>query len=699
MLLQLMVLVILFHLNISNARPNFKSAGFFPYNSIFSDNIKQAGVKKILGLADMNSDTFTDIIALSEDEYTVYALLYDPKNFNFYLPGLGMGGFKYGSFSFRASSGKIRHVTSMDWDYDGLVDYIVQLSDRRVFFIKNYGTHMAGFSEHDIEHVLLAENSTSEPVIADFYGDGRLGLLITKLDQDTTPIIIVPSLNSTNLTDIFEFPPDIGCGLSDSSSHSSSVVDFDGDCRPDLLLHCKNGSYLINLSDGKGLNYSRPAFSLHQTGQFPKTNGALGFADFNGDSSLDALYSSCASPRSCFINLSYNQQKKFCSTSKFFPFSRRSSCREMHNLCSGDPKFNFKLEQAQTTDIPLKELVRSLPENSRPLRIVDGSSSLQPVDLDLDSYPDILAHVEYSNGKGVLLIFNIECPAAIGGLKKGWNNLLGAYCDGSGRGWKIGNVGVASLYSRRDIEQVVLLDIDEKGSMDLIILSNNLSKGPTYNDGRFAWAAFYNNLFNDAFFFKVSITNGACFKNCKTYISDESSGKKQELPLAKKPVGTSYPGAVYKFTILDVKGSKRVATGTQCTNNGIPSVKYGFVGLGRTNNYLEEFVVGISRVIGPENDADDTSVERIPIFTQSGLIPNSQLLVHPPSSLKAFKRNNDWVMELFINPSAYFELVLITLMAACIILGFVVAALRWMEKREDEEERRKALHILNFDAL
>lgn len=58
-----------------------------------------------------------------------------------------------------------------------------------------------------------------------------------------------------------------------------------------------------------------------------------------------------------------------------------------------------------------------------------------------------------------------------------------------------------------------------------------------------------------------------------------------------------------------------------------------------------------------------------------------------------------WEVELYIQPGDYVPWVLALLIAAACILGIVVAVLYWMEKREDEMERRKALHIINFDAL
>lgn len=81
-----------------------------------------------------------------------------------------------------------------------------------------------------------------------------------------------------------------------------------------------------------------------------------------------------------------------------------------------------------------------------------------------------------------------------------------------------------------------------------------------------------------------------------------------------------------------------------------------------------------------------------------GVIPNSQL-VFLPYQPEGVKDSSSWKVELYITPADYVPWVLVVLIAASVILAIVVVVLRSIEKREDEMERRKALHIINFDAL
>ncbi|KAG9053586.1 hypothetical protein FS842_007758 [Serendipita sp. 407] len=78
-----------------------------------------------------------------------------------------------------------------------------------------------------------------------------------------------------------------------------------------------------------------------------------------------------------------------------------------------------------------------------------------------------------------------------------------------------------------------------------------------------------------------------------------------------------------------------------------------------------------------------------------GVIPNSRVVIIPPDTLGV----GEWKRELYLRPGEWIPWVTVTLVVATIILGIIVYAFHWNERREDELERRRALHIINFDAL
>lgn len=218
----------------------------------------------------------------------------------------------------------------------------------------------------------------------------------------------------------------------------------------------------------------------------------------------------------------------------------------------------------------------------------------------------------------------------------------------------------------------------------------------------------HNNYFNDAFFLKTLASNGVCPTWCGQY--DTKPAK-----VGAKPFGVNYPGATFKFTVLDTSGKKRanqVAQYPSSTYLGL-SLPYSLFGLGRTNNYVEELFVGVTRN-QPEH-----------FTTYSGVIPNSQLIIipyqqeddmtrqqpatppTPPSAGSNATANgsalaaaqdenkggpNEWTLELYIRPGDYVPWVFVTLATAIAILAGVVVGLNWMEK----VKKRRCIDVSGF---
>lgn len=127
---------------------------------------------------------------------------------------------------------------------------------------------------------------------------------------------------------------------------------------------------------------------------------------------------------------------------------------------------------------------------------------------------------------------------------------------------------------------------------------------------------------------------------------------------------------------------------------------YVYFGLGRTNNYIENLFVGSTK---------HTSEHYI---NMEGVIPNSKVVIIPPVE------GDSWKRELYLRPGEWIPWVTLTVVASLIILAVIVLVLHLNEKvsfpswelestltvcyiqqREDELERRRASHHINFDAL
>lgn len=283
---------------------------------------------------------------------------------------------------------------------------------------------------------------------------------------------------------------------------------------------------------------------------------------------------------------------------------------------------------------------------------------IQTGDINQDGYPDLLITVssrqKNPTDASLILLENIPCSAFSTAGKE-------SLC--TDRGFHIWKEGTSNLMGITGVQQAAFFTMDHRGALDILVKRSNDKVD-----------LLYNNFYNDAFFLKIMATNGACSKFCAN-------------ELGNKPWGVNYPGATFKYTVLDVNGHKRSAISAHSMQSAYQRLDtpYVLMGLGRTNNYLEEFYVGVTRK------------QSVAVRSWNGIIPNSQLVVHP------FQTTNTdpstWVMELHINPSEYAIGVLITLVIGLIVLAAVVWGLKIMENREDEREKRKKLHVINFDAL
>ena len=150
--------------------------------------------------------------------------------------------------------------------------------------------------------------------------------------------------------------------------------------------------------------------------------------------------------------------------------------------------------------------------------------------------------------------------------------------------------------------------------------------------------------------------------------------------------GVSYSGASYKFTVLDTSGQRKATQVGQLPQTGYLSLNtpYSYFGLGRTNNYVENLFVGSTR----HQDEHFMSIE--------GLIPNSQVVIVPYQP-NGEQTPETWTRQLFLQPGKWIPWVGVAIVVSLLILAVIVLALHISEKRQDELERRRGQHLINFD--
>lgn len=94
---------------------------------------------------------------------------------------------------------------------------------------------------------------------------------------------------------------------------------------------------------------------------------------------------------------------------------------------------------------------------------------------------------------------------------------------------------------------------------------------------------------------------------------------------------------------------------------------YAFIGLGRTNNYVEKFYVGATL----HSEAHYMYLE--------GVIPNSKVAIWPPT-VRDGQIQGDWKRELYLRPGQWIPLVTLTVVLATGLMAIIVLVLRLNEK-------------------
>ncbi|KAG9301641.1 hypothetical protein G9A89_016711 [Geosiphon pyriformis] len=626
----------------------FLRRGRFKTSALYNVDVGLTNIEgTVVAFGDFNSDKFTDLFVLSEDQTTVTVHTWVHLNWKFEKSKANITISKESNFI-------ITNILPGDFNYDGKLDLLVMGQKdppKGELFMRVY----IGNGKDTFDQVYLEVPSamSPQPIPFDYAGNMTTDLLGYVYHNNSDMKLSIwknlygPERKTGNLFEVLSFPfnetTEKTCKWSEP--HSNAFVDLNGDCLSDLFFTCQkdpNGPITSQIWTNSKLN----GFDYSRSYELPKGVGQVSFADMDGDGTIDMVFPVCEEKnKKCEIHIAYNKQIPLCSDNK------STNCRQATNLCTADDNFKFDFSQDRLNNAYV------ILQNIGNLMILDKAfKGFLPVpirigDYNLDGYPDILVISEtgsVSLWQSVLCTSGKCWPAAVNAQRRTFVKVVS---------------GAEALNSLTEATAATFLDLDEDGTLDIMVLKSSGSKSTTRNV-----EMIHNNYFNDAFFVKTLVLNGVEEK--------------------QKPFGVNYPGATFKFTILDTSGKKRANQVAQYSQTGYISLQapYCLFGLGRTNNYVEELFVGTTR-----NQSQHYS-------TFSGVIPNSQLIIIPYQP-PGVDDPSTWSLELYIHPGVWVPWVLITLMTATGILAIVVFGLSWAEKREDAMEKRKALHVINFDAL
>ncbi|GAA5822622.1 hypothetical protein JCM11251_004321 [Rhodosporidiobolus azoricus] len=683
--------------------PHSASASLFPWakQRYVDEHLIDAGALGlpktglVAAFGDYNADQLTDVFFLSSDQRSLSVYTWDRKKYEFV---------EAVKTRIRTKSDfTIVNVVPGDFDYDGKLDVLLmggknpggwwgndETTEMLVYLQQADGT----FSEP----YKVDPSTLPQPMPLDATGDMRtdlLGFAAADASKASIPRLWNNAWESSNRSSIFSIadsPLDLSTSPTPNqftcrfpSPHYNAFIDLDGDCLADLFFTCeKEGGgegeleYHIWVNrkpdrDGKG-----GGFVYKRGGELPRGTRSVSFADMDRDGTIDMVLTVCpsltsggSSGRDCALAIAYNDQMPLCDASPSLPGQEQKNCRDPEELCVADEKFGFDFATVDNPSYTVIPLTSLLPSHHLLLTTPSfrGSFPTPPQigDYNIDGYPDLLILTTPPTGTARVATILQSRPCEKGSCTT-------AEAEKGRRAFRVLTEGADALGKIRDVESVSWVDMDDDGSLDILVQR-------TGNSGAARVPVFIkNNYFHDAFFLKATVLNGACQGWCEG---------KEEGERRYRPYGSSYSGASYKFTVLDPTGARRSTQYGQLPRSTYLSLStpYSYFGLGRTNNYVENLFVGSTRRTQPQH-----------YINIEGLIPNSQVLIIPYQE-EGSMDTGEWKKMLYLKPGEWVPWVTVVLLGAILALGGVVVALHVKEKREDEAERRARLLSLNFQAL
>ena len=531
-------------------------------------------------------------------------------------------------------------VSVSDFNHDGYLDLL--LSQRRI---------NSGGNSEVIHHRLYLGDGTSLklsgwniPASKDLFllfdSRGRmlvdfLGVPADHSSVDSLTIWTAQSEDPAGLVTGYELK-DLEDSCVPLSSQSHAFADFDGDGLADLLLTCKNEEGGNHLK----LLISDPKDSSFLTPMIvnlPEGHGPISLGDFNADGSMDLIYAVCNPPESCATE---NSIRVLLNTQK--PFCTRpgqKECKVLADIMERDKDYaGFRESEQITIDLDPNFRIRT----DVPLTIGD---------YNVNGFPDVLAVVKNDRTDAIHAILLENVP------------------DGGRRTLIRSTRGTEQLENISSVTGTAFVNLYQDGPPDIILNYETAS-------GTSKIQFIQNGFVQDAFFLRTEALNGVCPAPCMS---------KNTGSAAPRPYGSSFPGPTVKFSFTDFDGSLRIRAASQLPQSGKGRIlsPFSFFGLGRTNNFVELLAVRTPSRLGPN------------LARKAGLVPNSDLIINSPTA----DSPNSFHFELHILPGQYFLWVLISIATSMLVLGSLTAYFKWREIQEDNEERKRAIHSINFDAL
>ena len=431
---------------------------------------------------------------------------------------------------------------------------------------------------------------------------------------------------------------------------STAFLDIDGDCTPDIILTSPKETSAGDLTDktieiwrGKIVNGQRK-YCLNEKSVIPLVTELSNFniVDINRDGMLDLVFPiNNKNPR---ILIAYNQITLKMSWDDDYCVKHPNS----------DNKFDLVFDITKLTN-PTSDNEEIELYNQHKNQIINVYSSSdeifysEPVipslirigDIDSDSYPDITFVLENTITKQRKAYVLLNCHPSennTAATNLGLRTFL-SKCGGN----QINIDFDQNFASKNNTVYSSFFDLDDNGQLDLLMVTSD-------SNNNYYVTGFYNNNNYDTFF----------LKSIDTKIKSKFFGITQ--------------GTTYRYIVTNLDGSRRMDISYQSAQMNALALQmpFAFIGVGRSNNYIENF-----QVITVSYSPNDDNYEQ---FTP--IIPNSQLLISENLNEQGVYM---WELELIVNPMSILLTLIIAISGILFILLGTICYLHRKEVKEDQE--------------
>ena len=612
------------------------TSGFYTFKLGLANNCKP------LYYVDLNSDKLNDIIAsckTSNGDYKISYYIYNEKTKIFEFSD------KYNKNPLIISDYEIISFLANDLNKDGYLDYVMTLKKNKKYqsriylYNKDGGTYELIFKSNNDEltqnlfvadigsirilKIIYYDNTTKMRKV--FYFDELENKFITKnftefLSKNTK----VCDGNEKYANMPFEIP------------NSNAFVDIDGDCINDIIIsNYDNTNKKRLLEIWKGVfedNEVKYCLSMNNVYEVDNSLGLFTIVDVDRNALPDIVFPILnSSPPQILVafnilSMSYVWTRDYCDDHPPINLSK-----------SPNSKINKIFENLNIKTSNKNNYIMNIHNNKNFMFYSDNTDFpliLRFIDVNQDSYPDFVTilYDKSTKKKNLFIFLSQEIEKGENKDRRFFNQNL------------IYNL-TSNYETNYDIIVSSFFDFEDQRKMGLILYdSNGVSLG------------LYNNYIYDTYTLKsILLFKKDCFF-CTEY------------------------GSSQRFITTNINGDRRMDLNLQTPQINVPgilSLTYAYLGIGRSNNYIENFHI-ISGNAYKRSDNDKT---------YTPVIPNSQLVIYHDNI--ANSNSTTWEVDLVVKPTKYLYELIIVIIIVVILMSFISIRLLLKEREEDYMENKE----------